>query len=221
MTIVRCDAEGLSAAADALALGAAVILPTPSPLPYAVTACSPTAVNTATRRPADRAVAVWLVDNLRTLRPYLALNSGSADLAAWLLAEELLTVLVPLAVPDRTPCWLSPAVRDGYALLAGPRLKPLAVLHDAVTPLYVSSGNLTGDRPAVTARDADMEFRGRHLVIDGDEYRDPFRPHGSSTMVRLNRDGELQLVRSGVQNAHRDPTEYVHDVRQRHQRQQR
>ncbi|MBV9846559.1 MAG: hypothetical protein JOZ47_16035, partial [Kutzneria sp.] len=159
MTIVRCDAIGVTAAAHALASGTAVLLPTPSPLPYAVTACSPAAVNNAKRRPANQAVAVWRIDGLTALRPHLALDPHLVDLATWLLVEELVTVLVPLAQPDRTPAWLRPSVQDGVALVAGPRFAPIAPLHDAVTQLYVSSGNLTGGRPAVTAAEADEAFQ--------------------------------------------------------------
>jgi tRNA A37 threonylcarbamoyladenosine synthetase subunit TsaC/SUA5/YrdC len=215
MAILRCDATGLTVAVDTLACGGAVVLPTPSPLPYAVAAHSPTAVNIAKRRPAEQPVAVWLVDGLRALRPHLALDAGLIDLAAWLLVEELVTVLVPLAAPHRAPNWLRPAVLDGYVLVAGPRLAPLAALHDALAPLYVSSGNITGRPPATTAADADLAFLGQLVVIDGDEYRDPSRRHGSSSMLRFDEHCGIELVRPGVQDAHGDPDRYLGEVLRR------
>ncbi|MBV8933373.1 MAG: hypothetical protein JO285_12580 [Kutzneria sp.] len=79
----------------------------------------------------------------------------------------------------------------------------------------MSSGNLTGGRPAVTAAEADEAFQRQLLVIDGDAHRDLSRPHGSSTMLRIDPRGDIRLVRSGVQDALSDPDHYLDDALRR------
>lgn len=52
-----------AAAAEALRAGSAVVFPNPYPLTSVVAATAPDVVNTAKGRPADQAVALWLVDD--------------------------------------------------------------------------------------------------------------------------------------------------------------
>lgn len=212
MPILRCDAAGLRTAAEALNSGAAVILPTPSPLPYAVAGRSPTAVNGVKGRPLDQHVALWVSGGIGRVRSYLALNYQHVLGLEWLLADELVTVLVPIVNPGDCPTWLRPATHAGFALLAGAELPVMAKLQRGIDPLYVSSGNLTTHTPAATAAEADQAFNHQLLVIDGDAYRDLGKPHASSTMLRFAATGEIRIVRNGIHDAAGGPQNYLKDL---------
>lgn len=213
MSVRTCDGRGVAAAAAALGAGLAVVAPTPSPLPYVVVGRTAESVNGAKGRPAGQAVALWVAD-LDLIAPVVGLDAAESARLGWLLREELLTVLVPVADLAGCPSWLRPSWRQGHALLAGPVLPALVELHQ-LAPLYISSGNATTGRPAVSAPEADAAFGGRLLVLDGDGAREPGRHHASSVMVRLRPGGELELVRHGVQDTSPDgvidPT-YLHGL---------
>jgi L-threonylcarbamoyladenylate synthase len=66
--------------------------------------------------------------------------------------------------------------------------------------LYVSSANLTGAQSATTATEAGRAFGDRLIVLDGDPLRDQSRPHGSTTMLRVSRQGDLTVARRGINN---------------------
>jgi tRNA A37 threonylcarbamoyladenosine synthetase subunit TsaC/SUA5/YrdC len=193
------DAAGLRVAAHAMLAGRAVVLPTCSPLPYVVAGRDPAVVNGAKGRPADQPVALW-VRGVDELAPLLQLDSDRLLLLVWLMTRELVTVLVPVARPDDCPRWLLPSVSKGYALVCDPALPTLTELRTDLHPVYVSSGNRTRRRPAVTVGEADEGFGHELIVVDGDADRDLSRPHASSTMVRLERGGGLSVARHGVQD---------------------
>ena len=58
---------------------------------------------------------------------------------------------------------------------------------------------LTSEPPATTAAEASRSFGGQ-LVLDGDALRDRSVPHGSTTIVRMSRAGDLAAARSGINN---------------------
>lgn len=200
MTVVPCDRAGLDLVTRALEAGAAVLLPTPSPLPYVVAGRAAERVNTTKGRPAGQAVALWVPD-LTPVAPWIALAPGRLPLLRRLLVDELVTVLVPARATPDAPAWLEPSLRDGYLLLAGPSLPALGALHTGPRPLYVSSGNRTTQPPAATAAEAAAAFGPEVLVLDGDGYRDAGARHASSTMLRFGAGAGLEVVRHGVQDA--------------------
>ncbi|MGF7236925.1 MAG: Sua5/YciO/YrdC/YwlC family protein [Frankia sp.] len=200
MPVVAADAAGLGLAGDAMRAGDAVLLPMCSPLPYVVAGCTQAAVNSAKGRPPGQPVALW-VNGVDQLAPLLELDADRLTLLAWLMARELVTVLVPVARPDDCPGWLRPSVSEGYALVCDPAPPVLAELRADLHPVYLSSGNRTNVRPAVTAGEADAGFGHELTVVDGDADRDLGRPHASSTMLQIEREGGLRVARHGVQDA--------------------
>ncbi|MFE1877191.1 hypothetical protein ACFW9N_41145 [Streptomyces sp. NPDC059496] len=57
-----------------------------------------------------------------------ALARQTCTTALHLLAEEHLTVLLPVRAHATLPSWLGPAVKDGWMLLFGARWRPLHAL---------------------------------------------------------------------------------------------
>jgi L-threonylcarbamoyladenylate synthase len=215
VTVIPCDRAGLDRVTRALEAGAAVLLPTPSPLPYVVAARTAERVNTTKGRPAGQAVALWVPD-LAPVAPWIALAAARLPLLRRLLVDELVTVLVPARVAPDAPAWLEPSLRDGYLLLAGPSLPALGALHTGPRPLYVSSGNRTTQPPAATAEEAAAAFGPEVLVLDGDVLRDAGVRHASSTMLRFGAGAELEVVRHGVQDAaFADGEAYLKDLTDR------
>ncbi|WP_405591063.1 Sua5/YciO/YrdC/YwlC family protein [Streptomyces sp. NBC_01190] len=215
MTVISCDQAGLAGVTRALDTGEAVLLPTPSPLPYVVAGRVAERVNTAKGRPAGQAVALWVPD-LAPVTPWIALAPHHLPLLRWLLVKELVTVLVPVRPSGLTPSWVAPALRDGHVLLAGPGLPALNALHAGPRPLYVSSGNRTTHPPVATAAEAAATFGPDVLVLDGDEFRDAAVRHASSTMLRFGPRAELDVVRHGIQDApFADGETYLKDLRER------
>jgi hypothetical protein len=49
----------------------------------------------------------------------------------------------------------------------------------------------------VNAVDVDLDFEGRHLVLDGDPLRNANVPRGSATIIRVRRDSPLAVAGSG------------------------
>ncbi|TDC75954.1 Sua5/YciO/YrdC/YwlC family protein [Streptomyces hainanensis] len=190
----------------ALAGGLAVVLPNPAPLTCVVAGTRPAAVNTAKERPADQAVALWAHHpaTLDRLTDHLELGPDAHRFARRLLAEELVTLLVPLRRPRDVPDWLSPAARDGWTLLFGVRWQPLAPLLADFPLLYVSSANRTGSPPAATPADATAVFGPRVPVLadpapaPAPATAGPLRR--ATTTVRLHPDARTTLHRHGAQD---------------------
>jgi L-threonylcarbamoyladenylate synthase len=211
------DLPGTGEARKALAAGRVAVLPHPSPLVYGVAATTPHAVNTAKGRPPGQEVAIWLHDDTawQYLIPALDLHPAALATAFGLLRRELVTLLVPVRADTPPPAWITPAVRDGHALFFGARWTPLTRLLAGFPRLYISSANRTGHPPATTAAAAAAAFGPDVPVVDGDALRDPHRPHASTTMLRIAPEGDLTLVRHGIQDtAHGpDPIGYLEWLR--------
>lgn len=137
-----------AAAAEALRAGSAVVFPNPYPLTSVVAATAPGVVNTAKGRPADQAVALWLVDDepWSEFSAALDLDDATRVLVRELLVRERLTLLLPV-VSGRAPGWASPATRDGHALVFGACGDPVRPILTDVGHLHVSSANRTGHPP--------------------------------------------------------------------------
>ncbi|MGH7883532.1 MAG: hypothetical protein ACREN8_11640 [Candidatus Dormibacteraceae bacterium] len=207
------DLPGIAEARHALAAGRVAILPNPTPLAYGVAAITPHAVNVAKGRLRDQAVSVWLHDDTawQDLVPALNLPPAARQTALALLRREFVTLLVPLRDHPLLPAWITPAVREGYALLYGGRWAPLTRLLADFPQLYVSSANRTGHPPAATAAQATAIFGIHAPVVDADALRDLSQHHSSTTMLRIAPDGNLTLVRRGAQDAANgpDPAAYL------------
>jgi tRNA A37 threonylcarbamoyladenosine synthetase subunit TsaC/SUA5/YrdC len=206
----------------ALREGAAVVLPNPAPLTCVVTATRPHTVNEAKARPAGQPVALWAhhPGTLDAVTARTALDAAGTALAGRLLAEEHLTLLLPLRAGAEPPAWLAPACKDGWTLLFGARWQPLAPLLDEHPVLYVSSANRTGRPPAATPAEALAMFPASVPVL-----RPPLRaddaPGGpdrrATTTVALHPDGRLTLHRHGAQNQpYPHPDDYLAHLRTRY-----
>jgi L-threonylcarbamoyladenylate synthase len=199
MPVLPIDDRGVARAVTALRAGTPVVIPAPSPLAYAVTGTDAAAVNTAKNRPANQPAGVSVAD-LDLIAPYLDLGASVLPLARWLCESELVSLLAPVR-PD-APGWLSPAISGGMVFFTStPWLPELAAIIVSFGHLYMSSANITGARSATTAAEAGQAFGEKLVVLDGDPYRDQSRPHGSTTMVRISRDGDLAVARAGINNA--------------------
>ncbi|MDQ2587912.1 hypothetical protein [Saccharothrix yanglingensis] len=208
------DVEG---ARDALGRGEAVVLPNPAPLTHVVTATTPAAVNAAKGRPVDQAVAVWAhsPDVVTAITSAATLEQAAAALARRLLADEHVTLLVP--VSPGAPGWLAPATRDGWALLFGARWTPVRPVLDSFPLLYVSSANRTGHQPASTTADALGMFPPGTPVLELADRGRAERVRRATTTLRLHPDGSLGLHRRGAQDhPHRDAAAYLDHLRSRY-----
>lgn len=212
----------LHEARQALHDGAAVVLPNPAPLTGLVTARHPGTVNEAKARPADQSVALWAhhPDTLRALTDIWHLDDDQSTTARRLLAEEHLTVLVPVGGPD-VPAWALPAAKDGWMLLFGARWQPLRPLLDDHPVLYVSSANRTGHPPAATTAEALAMFPATVPVValaaaEDPDRHDP-RVRQATTTVRLHPDGRMEVHRQGAQDrAFASPAEYLRRLNMRY-----
>ncbi|MEV6716759.1 hypothetical protein AB0M48_32535 [Lentzea sp. NPDC051208] len=208
---------GIEGVRDALGRGEAVVLPNPAPLTHVVTATTPAAVNAAKGRPVGQAVAVWAHgrDVLTEIISATTLDPAAAEMALRLLADEHVTLLVPMSVS--VPGWLTPATKDGWALLFGARWPPVRPVLDSFPVLYVSSANRTGHQPVASTADALEMFPPGTPVLDlADRGRaEPVRR--ATTTLRLHPDGSLDLHRRGAQDhPHRDATVYLGNLRSRY-----
>ena len=200
--------EAVPRAAQALADGKPVVLPLPTPLPYAIFGIGPGIVNGAKGRPADQPTGIVIAD-IAAVTPFLDVTPAS--LVEWLSVAEGLNLFVPL-VAD-APNWL--IGHEGKVGLMGAWLPQLREILDTAGHLYVSSGNRTGATPAITAAEADAAF-GELLVVDGDVHRDEKVVHGSSSIIEISSTGDLRLARSGVQDqAFGDGEAFLADLRTR------
>jgi tRNA A37 threonylcarbamoyladenosine synthetase subunit TsaC/SUA5/YrdC len=198
MPILPIDHDSVAQAIEVLRSGSPVVIPTPSPLAYTITGTQAAAVNTAKSRPASQ-LAGASVAKIDVIAPYLDLADDVLPMARWLCEYELVSLLVP--VQPGAPGWLSPAISDGMVFFTcTPWLPGLATIIGTFGHLYVSSANTTGERSATTVAEVRQAFGDALLVLDGDAYRDQSRPHGSTTMVRMTRAGDLAVARPGINN---------------------
>lgn len=198
MPVLPLDDRSVARAIEALRSGSPIVIPAPSPLAYAITGTQAAAVNTAKQRPASQPVGVSVAD-IEAVAPYLDLAAGTLPLVRWLCESELVSLLVP--VRPGTPGWLAPAISGGMVFFTStPWLDKTATIIDTFGYLYMSSANRTGRQSATTATAAGQAF-DKLIVLDGDAWRDQTRPHGSTAMVRLSRDGELAVVRPGISSS--------------------
>jgi L-threonylcarbamoyladenylate synthase len=199
MPILPLDDRGIAWALEALRSGFPVVIPMHSPLAYTIAGTQAAAVNTAKKRPASQPVGVSVAD-IEVIAPYLDLTTDALLLARWLCESELVSLLVP-ARPE-PPGWLTPAISDGMVFFtAVPWLPELVTIIAKFGRLYMSSANTTGEPSATTAAAAGRAFGDDLVVLDGDPMRDQSRRHGSTTMVRMNRAGDLTVARAGINNS--------------------
>ena len=213
------DVDG---ARRALARGTAVVLPNPAPLTGVAAGTDPRAVNAAKGRPADQPIALWAhhPETLAALDASLDLDAAAIALTHRLLADELLTLLVPLRPDAGRPEWLAPAAKDGWALLFGARWAPLRPLLDGFPVLYVSSANRTGRQPVANAAEAVAMFPAGTPVLGTTALTVPEAesaagpPRRATTTLRLHRDGRIDLHRHGAQDRpYPDAAAYLAHVR--------
>jgi tRNA A37 threonylcarbamoyladenosine synthetase subunit TsaC/SUA5/YrdC len=198
MPVLPIGDRSVAEAITALRSGSPIVFPTPSPLAYAIGGMDPAAVNAAKGRPANQPAGLSVAD-LDVVAPYLDVAEVMLPMARWLSEHELVSLLVP--VRPAGPGWLSPATVNGLlAFTCAPWLPVIAKIIAEFGRLYVSSANLTGGQSATTAAEAGQAFGDRLVVLDGDPLRDQSRPHGSTTMLQVNRDGDLAVVRPGINN---------------------
>ncbi|MFJ3641319.1 hypothetical protein ACIPRD_16375 [Streptomyces sp. NPDC090108] len=212
------DPVSLDEARRALGDGTAVVLPNPAPLTHVVTARRAATVNAAKGRPTGRPVALWShhPGTLRTLDGVWRLPHDRRELVRRLLAEEHLTVLVPVR-EGAGPHWLAPAVEDGWMLLFGARWQPLRPLLDEHPVLYVSSANRTGRAPAATAAEALGMFPDGVPVLASPHTEEAAPARRATTTVRVPADGDLTLHRPGAQDEpHPTPDHYLRHLADRY-----
>lgn len=198
MPVLPIEDRSVAEAMAALRSGSPIVIPAPSPLAYAIVGTDAAAVNTAKGRPADQSAGVGVSD-IGVVAPYLDVAGTVLPIARWLCESELVSVLAP--VRPGGPGWLSPAVSGGMLFFTcTPWLPPLTKIIAEFGYLYMSSANLTGGRSATSVAEAGKAFGDTLVVLDGDPLRDLSRPHGSTTMVRLSRDGGLTVARPGINN---------------------
>jgi tRNA A37 threonylcarbamoyladenosine synthetase subunit TsaC/SUA5/YrdC len=198
MPVLPLDDRSVAQAVEALRSGVPIVIPAPSPLAYAITGPDAAAVNTAKRRPASQPVGVSVAD-IEIVAPYLDLTAGTLPLARWLCESELVSLLAP--VGPETPGWLTPAISDGMLFFTStPWLDRAVSIIATFGHLYMSSANLTGGQSATMAATAAPAFGDDVLVLDADALRHPSRPHGSTTIVRMTRAGDLTVARAGINN---------------------
>ncbi len=203
-----------AAAAGALRAGSAVVFPNPYPLTSVVAATAPDVVNAAKGRPADQAVALWLVDDepWSEFAAALDLDDATRVLVRELLVCERLTLLLPV-VSGRAPGGASPATRDGHALVFGACGDLVRPILTDVGHLHVSSANRTGHPPAASAAEARAMFPPEvHVLESADD--SPAAGRAATTTLRVGRNHTLTHTRLGAQDrAHGGPEAYLEHLR--------
>lgn len=198
MPVLPIAGRSVAEAMAALRSGAPIVIPAPSPLAYAIVGTDAAAVNTVKGRPAGQPAGVGVAD-IGVVAPYLAVEPAVLPMARWLCESELVSLLAP--VRPGWPGWLSPGVSGGMLFFTcTPWLPPVAKIITEFEHLYMSSANLTGGQSATTVAEAGRAFGDMLVVLDGDPLRDLSRPSGSTTMVRVSRDGDLAVARPGINN---------------------
>jgi len=198
MPVLPITDQSVGQVMAALRAGSPIVIPTPSPVAYTITGTNAAAVNAAKGRPANQPAGLS-VTGIDVVAPYLDLAESVLPMARWLGESELVSLLAP--VRPGGPGWLSPAVSGGMLFFTSmPWLPGITKIIAEFGHLYMSSANLTGTQPAVTAAEAGEAFGDRLVVLDGDQMRDASRPHGSTTIVRISSQGDLAVARSGISN---------------------
>jgi len=195
VTVVGHDREGLPSISAALEAGAAVLLPFPAPLPYAVAARSPRPVNELKGRPSLQPVGVALAD-ISIVSDFVGLDDETLDFARWVSADQLCNVMLPVA--GAIPSWVRGATSGGLLAVTLAWLPQLRDVLGDGGHLFVSSANLTGGRVATNVFDADRGFGGSALALDGDAWRDQGLRAGSATILRLGPGLKVEIVREGI-----------------------
>jgi tRNA A37 threonylcarbamoyladenosine synthetase subunit TsaC/SUA5/YrdC len=195
MTIRPID--DVATVATALRRGEAVLVPFPSPLPYAVAATTAAAVNEAKGRPPDQPCGILLASADDVL-PHVDLDRATADLARWLGEIEQANLFLPLR--PGAPDWLAASAVDGIVGITLAWLTQTRPLAGEFGHLWVSSANRTAGPVGVTAPEVDTIFAGERLVLDGDAVRDASPAHGSAPITEVGRHGRLRVARDGVNN---------------------
>jgi len=196
LTLVQLDADGVGRIAAALRSGDPVVIPFPTPLPYAVAATAATTVNEAKGRPRGQFAGALLDRHDRGWTRHINLAPESLDLALWVGEVDMANLLLP--VLPSAPDWMLNAAEKGFIGITLAWLEHTEGLGAEFGHLFVSSGNRTSDRPAVSTAEAEEVFGASMLILDGDTARDHTVQHGSATMLRVDSNGSLCLVRPGI-----------------------
>ena len=222
MPVATIGDGGIHAAAAALRAGAPVVIPFPSPLPYAVVATTPAPVNEAKGRPRDQPLGILLQSDDATWIPALDLRPADLDFSLWVGSADKASLLLPLrpvlpAHLDRT--WIPAAAHEGFLGITIAWRTDTASLGQEFGHLYVSSANRTTEPSAVTVSQAERMFGSGLLILDGDKDRSPSVRHGSASMVKIDRDGSAHLARHGINDRdYGSADEYLSDLRSRYQK---
>jgi len=193
---------GLRLACEALEDGLAAVVPNPAPMAYGVVATTAEAVNSLKKRPPAQNVAVSLHDESQRQEVASAISLPPTILdAVGALLRSRLTVLVPLRRGVRYPAWIGPAVHNGQLAIFNGFWAPTARLWKQFPRLYGSSANVTGEPPATSAAQALAMFGASCPIVDADALPGQSGHRWSSTMVRIDRTGRLELYRSGAHDA--------------------
>ncbi len=207
-------AAALATTAEALRAGSAVVFPNPYPLTSVVAATAPDVVNTAKGRPADQAVALWLVEDecWTEFADALDLDDATRMFARDLLMRERLTLLLPVRA-GRVPDWVCPATRDGHVLVFGACWDPLRPIFTSIGHLHVSSANRTGHPPAASPAEARAMFPPEVHVLDATDGL-PATGRAATTTLRVTRGHTVTHTRPGAQDrAYGGPDAYLTHLR--------
>ena len=166
-----------------LCAGGVVVLPTDTVYGLAAHPAFPSAVarlHTLKGRPADKPIAMLAAD-VEAVRTYVKTLPGTAEKMARAFWPGALTLVLPCG--------------DGYEGFRVPDDPFLCgLLSDCGGVLRVTSANLSGEPPALNAKDA-LNSVGKEsdLVID----RGPSPGGVASTVVKVEQDGSWKILRDG------------------------
>lgn len=200
MPVLRIDEDGLEAALSQLQTSQAIVLPFPSPLPYAVVAAVPDAVNRLKGRPDDQSLGILVSPDDAQWTADVDLPPLALSRVIRIGAQTNLNMMVPLRTPQTVDAqrWTVTAAHNGLLAVTFAVRPDTQRLLDVFGHLYVSSANVTGAEPAISAQQALAQFGARTLILDGDRERNFSQPHGSATIVRAAPDGTLDVLRRGI-----------------------
>ncbi len=173
------------------------MIPFPSPLPYVIAATQAATVNQAKGRPPNQPCGI-LASAADDVAQHLDLDPATVALSIWIARVERANLFVPLR-PD-APQWLRSGTVNGFVGITLAWLAQTRPLAHEFGHLFVSSANLTSRPVAVTAIEADSIFDSARLVLDGSPFRCASVPHGSATIIEVRREGQLRVVRDGINN---------------------
>jgi len=200
------EADRVREAAEALAEGRLVVFPTETVYGVGASAADPAALAALSRlknRPPEKPFSLHLAEPSEAPR-----WAGPLPRPAAALARKLWPGPVTLVVPDR---------RDDQARAAGPSDPAVyhkgmvglrcpdhpvasAILREAGVPVAATSANPRGLPPPLSAQEAADYLDGQVAVlVDGG----PTRHQAASTVVRVEADGRLSVLREGAVAAHR------------------